>query len=185
MKILSKASAKKKTKRLKAFKFCTFVGCFQVTHGSEGVKCNVNAGIHFQLSHTLPQAKTTHLQLCLHQQCTANILSFFPPTTATLHPLTSFPPPPPPPQCFFDFFLFFDILKSTYVHKKYSIAGNRLLGRSAQRNSWRRTRQHACLNLSDQFGFHLHEPLAKQLETTPFSRLFLQKPLWPCCTPTP
>ena len=31
MKILSKASAKKKTERLKGFKFCTFIGRFQVT----------------------------------------------------------------------------------------------------------------------------------------------------------
>ena len=37
MKILSHASAKKKTKRLKGFKFRTFIGRFQCHHGSEGV----------------------------------------------------------------------------------------------------------------------------------------------------
>ena len=31
-----------KTKRLKGFKFRTFIGCFQVTRGSEGVKNKQN-----------------------------------------------------------------------------------------------------------------------------------------------
>ena len=38
MKILSHASAKKKTKTFKGFKICTFTGRFQVTsYGSKGV----------------------------------------------------------------------------------------------------------------------------------------------------
>ena len=46
MKILSRANAKKKTKRLNDFKFRTFIGCFQVTgNGSERV--NVHAMVLF------------------------------------------------------------------------------------------------------------------------------------------
>ena len=38
MKVLWRANVKKKTKRLKGLKFRTFIGRFQVTGGSEGVK---------------------------------------------------------------------------------------------------------------------------------------------------
>ena len=37
MKILSYNRVKNKTETVKGFKFCTFIGCFQMHHGSEGV----------------------------------------------------------------------------------------------------------------------------------------------------
>ena len=48
LKVISNASTKKKTKRLKGFKFRTFIGRFQITAGKKGLNLWKEAGFRAQ-----------------------------------------------------------------------------------------------------------------------------------------